>query len=196
MTDKGDTVAAPGLKPPFDFPLSGKVKGIYGFKDGRVELEVHLPFPLSTLKKVFTEAFTLDELLRRLSEKNPKWLLVSDLRSGDVLYLYNLSYRLAKKEKTSCTFTSTVRTTPIEHKLPITRGMIWTGDLNRPEAPAVPIGMIKITLPEEVTDAIAVFANHPFGDDANWLFEVKDLEDAQEVLENWATDPFAEVEEK
>ncbi len=64
MTDKGDTVAAPGLKPPFDFPLSGKVKGIYGFKDGRVELEVHLPFPLSTLKKVFTEAFTLDELLK------------------------------------------------------------------------------------------------------------------------------------
>ncbi len=64
MTDKADTVAPPGLKPPFDFPLSEKVKGIYGFKEGRVELEVHLPFPLSTLKKVFTEAFTLEELLK------------------------------------------------------------------------------------------------------------------------------------
>ncbi len=64
MTDKADTVAAPGLKPPFDFPLSEKVKGVYGFKDGRVELEVQLPFPLSTIKKTFLEKFTLEELLK------------------------------------------------------------------------------------------------------------------------------------
>ena len=50
--------------PPYDVKFSAHVSARYGFKDGHVELEVELPFPLSTLKKSFSQSFTLEEFLK------------------------------------------------------------------------------------------------------------------------------------
>jgi hypothetical protein len=66
------------LAPPYKFELSENVQGYYGYKDGHVELEVKLPFPLSTVKKVFRQSFTADEL-RLLKQGAEKAVLWADL---------------------------------------------------------------------------------------------------------------------
>jgi hypothetical protein len=57
-----DTETDVKLEPPYRFEFSENVAGYYGYKDGHVELEVKLPFPLSTVKKVFRQSFSADEL--------------------------------------------------------------------------------------------------------------------------------------
>jgi hypothetical protein len=64
MTDPNDKSGTIGIAPPFEFPLSEKVRGVYGFKDGRVELEAQLPKAFHLVKKVFKETFTLEQLLK------------------------------------------------------------------------------------------------------------------------------------
>lgn len=64
--------------PPFQFDLSEGVRGFYGYKDGHVELEVELPFPLSTIKKVFRQSFAVDEL-RKLKIGVEKAVMWADL---------------------------------------------------------------------------------------------------------------------
>lgn len=51
----------PVFKPPFVVEISPKVRGRYGYKDGRVELEVDLPMPLSAVMKRFKQRFTPEE---------------------------------------------------------------------------------------------------------------------------------------
>lgn len=138
----------------------------------------------------------LDQLLARGEEDKPTWLLVSDLRPGDVIYLYECTYTFVQREKRSCLFTVRSAVPVIERKLISTRGMIWTGDLGRPEAPTTPVGMTMITLPEEVINAISTFADHSFEDEESWGFNIKWLTDAQEVLEDWAVDPYAKLREE
>ncbi len=50
--------------PPYVVRFSDKVSAKYGYKDGHVELEVELPFPLNTVKKIYSEKFTLEEFLK------------------------------------------------------------------------------------------------------------------------------------
>jgi len=63
------------LAPPYQFDVSEDVRGYYGYKDGHVELEVKLPFPLSTVKKVYREVFTLTDFLKFMegAEKAVMW---------------------------------------------------------------------------------------------------------------------------
>lgn len=49
---------------PYQFTLSEKVRGFYGYKDGHAELEVDLPFPLNSLKKTFRSSFNPEEVER------------------------------------------------------------------------------------------------------------------------------------
>lgn len=66
------------VAPPYQFELSEDVRGYYGFKDGHVELEVDLPFPLNTIKKTFRQAFTVPEL-EKLNEGVVKAKMWADL---------------------------------------------------------------------------------------------------------------------
>lgn len=70
------------LGPPYQFDLSEKVRGFYGFKDGHVELEVELPFPLSTVKKTFRQSFSAEELakLKEGVEKAHMWAQLPDFQ--------------------------------------------------------------------------------------------------------------------
>lgn len=64
--------------PPYEVAFSEKVKAQYGFKDAHVELVVDLPFPLSTVKKTYSEKFTVKEL-RQLKEAVDKALMWAEL---------------------------------------------------------------------------------------------------------------------
>lgn len=66
------------LSTPYDIEFSKKTKARYGYKDGHVELIVELPFPLSTVKKSFSEKFTVKEL-RQLKEAVDKAVMWADL---------------------------------------------------------------------------------------------------------------------
>ncbi len=52
------------MGPPYEVAFSEKVKAKYGYKDGHVELEVDLPFPLCTVKKTYNEKFTASEVTK------------------------------------------------------------------------------------------------------------------------------------
>jgi len=63
---------------PFEVAFSENVKAKYGYKDAHVELEVGLPFPLSTLKKTYSERFTVEEL-RKLKKAVDQAIMWADL---------------------------------------------------------------------------------------------------------------------
>jgi hypothetical protein len=63
---------------PYEMAFSEKVKGLYGYKDAHVELVVELPFPLSTIKKTYSEKFTVKEL-KQLKEGIDKALMWAEL---------------------------------------------------------------------------------------------------------------------
>lgn len=63
---------------PYEVAFSDKVKAKYGYKDAHVELEVELPFPLSTIKKFYSEKFTVEEL-RKLKKAVDQAVLWADL---------------------------------------------------------------------------------------------------------------------
>jgi UDP-galactopyranose mutase len=67
---------------PYEVRFSEKIRAKYGFKDGHVELEVELPFPLSTIKKTYTEKFTVKEVkqLREAVEKAVMWADLPDFQ--------------------------------------------------------------------------------------------------------------------
>ncbi len=73
---------ASALQPPFEFPMSNNVVGVYGFKDAHVDLRVKLPFPLSTLKKTFEASFTIEEL-KKLKDGVDKALLWAELEEAE-----------------------------------------------------------------------------------------------------------------
>ena len=66
------------LSTPYEIRFSPKTSAMYGYKDGHVELLVELPFPLSTIKKSFSEKFTVKEL-RQLKEAVDKAVMWADL---------------------------------------------------------------------------------------------------------------------
>jgi hypothetical protein len=66
------------LSTPYEVRFSDKTVANYGYKDAHVELVVDLPFPLSTLKKTFSEKFTVKEL-RLLKEAVDKAVMWADL---------------------------------------------------------------------------------------------------------------------
>ena len=70
------------LETPYRFELSDDVCGYYGYKDGHVELEVKLPFPLSTLKKTFRQSFSVEELekLKDGVDKAKMWADLPDFQ--------------------------------------------------------------------------------------------------------------------
>jgi hypothetical protein len=67
---------------PFEVAFSDKVKARYGYKDAHVELVVELPFPLSTIKKTYSEKFTADELkqLKEALDKAMMWASLPDFQ--------------------------------------------------------------------------------------------------------------------
>lgn len=67
---------------PYEVAFSDKVKAKYGYKDGHVELVVDLPFPLSTIKKTYSEKFTLEELkqLKEAVDKAMMWASLPDFQ--------------------------------------------------------------------------------------------------------------------
>lgn len=67
---------------PYEIAFSKQVKAKYGFKDGHVELVVDLPFPLSTIKKTYSEKFTLEELkqLKEAVDKAMMWASLPDFQ--------------------------------------------------------------------------------------------------------------------
>lgn len=70
------------MGPPYEVAFSEKVKAQYGFKDAHVELVVELPFPLSTLKKTYSERFTAKELrqLKEVVDKAVAWAEIPDFQ--------------------------------------------------------------------------------------------------------------------
>jgi len=50
------------LSPPYEIELSDKVKGRYGFKNSRVEVDILLPFPFNKIKKSVTISLTPEEV--------------------------------------------------------------------------------------------------------------------------------------
>lgn len=74
-TPQADVKKAPV---PYEVAFSDKVKALYGYKDAHVELVVDLPFPLSTIKKTYSEKFTVKEL-KQLKEAVDKAIMWADL---------------------------------------------------------------------------------------------------------------------
>lgn len=58
------TESAPSLKPPFEIRLSDKVGGRYGYKDAHVEIDIVLPFPISTVKKSISRSFDFQQAMQ------------------------------------------------------------------------------------------------------------------------------------
>lgn len=63
------------LATPYEIKFSQKIMARYGFKDARGEVVIELPFPLSTVKKTYTENLTLKELkaLKEAVDKAVMW---------------------------------------------------------------------------------------------------------------------------
>lgn len=68
--------------PPFERPLSEKVRGFYGYKDARVELRVQLPKAFWLIQKEYRENFASDEL-RKLKNVLDEAVLWADLSKED-----------------------------------------------------------------------------------------------------------------
>lgn len=54
----------PSLKPPFAVRFSDQVGGRYGYKDGHVEIDIVLPFPISAVKKSVSRSFDFDQAMK------------------------------------------------------------------------------------------------------------------------------------
>lgn len=65
--------------PPFTESIDGDITGVYGFKDGHVELAIKLPAPLSIIKSEYRHSFTEKDFhrLKTAVDRIAKWYELS-----------------------------------------------------------------------------------------------------------------------
>lgn len=68
--------------PPFSERISKNLGGRYGFRDGRVEVDIDLPFPFSTIKKDVTISVSAEDFdkLYEILKKAKMWRDLPDFQ--------------------------------------------------------------------------------------------------------------------